>query len=194
MANRRTNADGDDNTGTPDDEDGVVISNSFTIAPSGTGRATATIAGSAGTARLYAWIDFNANGSFADAGEQIANGTAHATLGNGTVNIDFAVPAAAAVGTTYARFRAQHRQRPDLRRPRQRRRGRRLQAHRQRPEHRLRRRRLGRRRRRPQDPGDAAGSAIFGYNAFATIQAGINAVAATGEVNVVAGTYPKPSP
>lgn len=45
----------------------------------------------------------------------------------------------------------------------------------------------------PLNPGDdPPGPAIaFGYDAFATIQAGIDAVAATGTVNVAAGNYPE---
>ena len=98
---------GDDANGTtPDDEDGVVVSNSFTIAPAGTARASVDIQDSVGTANLYAWIDFNGNGSFADAGEQIADGTGvFSTLGNGVVDIDFIVPATGFSGATFARFR-----------------------------------------------------------------------------------------
>ena len=51
---------------------------------------------------LDAWIDFNADGDWNDPGEQIFDSTA---LANGTNFLTFVVPGAAAVGTTYARFR-----------------------------------------------------------------------------------------
>jgi YVTN family beta-propeller protein len=58
---------------------------------------------SAADGRLSAWIDFNADGDWADAGEQVF---ADVPLSAGTIHtLSFAVPAAAVVGPTYARFR-----------------------------------------------------------------------------------------
>src|SRR5205085_5486137 len=54
--------------------------------------------------RLDAWIDFNRDGDWNDAGEQIA-----ASLDLGTTAgphvLNFVVPAGTTIGTTYARFR-----------------------------------------------------------------------------------------
>jgi cyclophilin family peptidyl-prolyl cis-trans isomerase len=87
------------------DEDGVRISDDFRIITGTTETATVTIQNSNGDARLYAWIDFNGDGDFEDAGEQIADGTGEfANLGNGEVVVSFEVPTGF-TGTTYARFR-----------------------------------------------------------------------------------------
>jgi uncharacterized repeat protein (TIGR01451 family) len=52
---------------------------------------------------LNAWIDFNGNGSWADAGEQIFT---NQPLSSGANNgLPYAVPAGAGIGTTYSRFR-----------------------------------------------------------------------------------------
>ena len=59
--------------------------------------------GSATGGRLNAWIDFNADGDWADAGERVFTNT---ILTAGVVNsLTLAVPAAAELGPTYARFR-----------------------------------------------------------------------------------------
>ena len=90
------NANGDDNTGVPDDEDGVTI-------PALTQGLTAglTVNASA-TAKLDAWIDWNRDGDWADAGEQVATNLS-VNAGNNTLNVP--VPPGASLGTTYARFR-----------------------------------------------------------------------------------------
>jgi hypothetical protein len=72
-SNRDTEADGqpsancllDDNTGVPDDEDGITL---LVATPAG-GSVTVTVSQAAG--KLDAWVDFNNDGDFADAGEQI---------------------------------------------------------------------------------------------------------------------------
>lgn len=91
------NADGDDAAGI-DDEDGV------TFGPMRVGAlgATATVNVQGGAAKLDAWIDFNRDGSWGDAWEQIAESVSVAT-GNNTIAFD--IPAWARDGTTYARFR-----------------------------------------------------------------------------------------
>jgi|GEM_PF-3433233 len=87
-------------TGDGGDEDGVTIS---PIVANGTTTVVATVNG--GPGRLDAWIDWNHDGDFGDAGEQIAS---NLIVANGANSINVPVPAAAAVGaatTTYARFR-----------------------------------------------------------------------------------------
>jgi large repetitive protein len=92
-------ANGDDLAGTPDDEDGVVFAS--TLIP-GTNRSVSVTAGATG-GLVDAWIDFNRDGDWADAGEQIL--ASHA-LGAGQAETHtFAVPADAVPGDTFARFR-----------------------------------------------------------------------------------------
>ena len=93
-------ADGDDTAGTPDDEDGV------TMVALTRGHTTASldvfVTDTVFSNRyLDAWIDFNADDDWDDAGEHIFSSSVAA--GNNTIT--FAVPAAAALGDTYARFR-----------------------------------------------------------------------------------------
>jgi hypothetical protein len=101
---KNASATGDDITGS-DDEDAVTF-------PTFTAGAPATVpvivTNTSGLAvNLNAWIDFNNNGSFADAGEQVATNTSVATgLTNSTVNLNVTVPAAAVTGLPLgARFR-----------------------------------------------------------------------------------------
>jgi len=90
-------ADGDDNDNR-DDEDGVVFT---TIANPGGTSGVDVEASEAGL--LNAWIDFNTDGDWDDAGEQIFTDEA---LTAGINSLTFAVPAGATVGIdTVARFR-----------------------------------------------------------------------------------------
>ena len=91
-------ADGDDTDGDGDDEDGVFFT---TLLVAGQ-QADATLVTTGGTGFLNAWIDFDGNGSWADAGEQIATDL---SLSLGTNPLSFTVPSTAAVGPTIARFR-----------------------------------------------------------------------------------------
>ena len=91
-------ADGDDTTGSPDDEDGVT----FGTIRAGALGATATVNVQGGPAKLDAWIDFNHDGSWGGPGEQIANNVSVVTGDNA---ISFDVPSWAVDGTTIARFR-----------------------------------------------------------------------------------------
>ncbi|MCU0784081.1 MAG: GEVED domain-containing protein [Verrucomicrobia bacterium] len=92
-------ATGDDLNGAkPDDEDGVVIPVLTSGQP---GTVNMTVAGGAGGGFVDAWIDFNADGDWLDAGEQIWSGW----LVAGPNAIGFAVPPGAAIGQTFARFR-----------------------------------------------------------------------------------------
>jgi hypothetical protein len=89
-------ADGDD-LANLDDEDGIVFT-SLLIA--GSQADLDAILSEAGF--LNAWIDFNADGDWDDAGEQIFVDEA---LAGGTNALSFPVPAGAMPGDTYARFR-----------------------------------------------------------------------------------------
>ncbi|NLS97701.1 MAG: hypothetical protein GXX96_36640 [Planctomycetaceae bacterium] len=95
-----TGADGDDNAGQPDDEDGVAFG---TIQVGRLGSSvTVTVADAPSGAKLDAWIDFNGDGSWGGAGERIAEGVA---VSEGENTIRFDVPSWAVPGETYARFR-----------------------------------------------------------------------------------------
>ncbi|MGB6045871.1 MAG: SdrD B-like domain-containing protein [Pirellulales bacterium] len=93
---------GDDETG-DDDEDGVLGLDSPLIA--GTVK-TITVIGSpaqdAVKGKLQGWIDFNADGDWFDAGEQIFTDL---VIASGPNELSFDVPAGAVGGPTYARFR-----------------------------------------------------------------------------------------
>ena len=84
-----------------DDEDGVILPTNLT---QGQG-ATINVTASTGTNAcvLNAWIDYNQNGLFTEAGEQIATDQTIAT--GTTVPMALTVPATASLGQTYARFR-----------------------------------------------------------------------------------------
>ncbi|MCP3958924.1 MAG: DUF11 domain-containing protein, partial [bacterium] len=97
-------ATGDDTLDSGDDEDGVTFTTA--LAP-GVGAAVDVDVTDAGTAGvLNAWIDYNQNGSWGDAGEQIATDVAVPQVsGTQTITVNFTVPGGATSGTTYARFR-----------------------------------------------------------------------------------------
>lgn len=89
-----------DATGDGADEDGVTFG---TVRVGQLGATiTVTVSGAATGARLDAWIDFNGDGSWGGAGEQIANNLA---VVNGQNTVTFDVPADAVSKTTFARFR-----------------------------------------------------------------------------------------
>ena len=72
--------------------------------------ATATIAVTGAAGRLQAWFDWNRDGDFLDAGEQVAtnvgdNLTGDTNAAAGTIGLSFTVPAGAVLGQTFARFR-----------------------------------------------------------------------------------------
>ncbi|MGH8529035.1 MAG: LamG-like jellyroll fold domain-containing protein, partial [Nevskiales bacterium] len=87
-------ATGDDLAG--DDEDGV----SFGTLKRGSSASVAVTASGAGV--LDAWLDFNRDGDWNDAGERIFTGQA---VVNGVNNLPVAVPLGASAGTSFARFR-----------------------------------------------------------------------------------------
>jgi hypothetical protein len=80
-----------------DDEDGVIFTSPLTQGLSATVDVIASVTG-----LLNAWVDFNGNGSWADAGEQIFIDT---PLNPGLNNLGFFVPASSIVGPSFARFR-----------------------------------------------------------------------------------------
>jgi uncharacterized repeat protein (TIGR01451 family) len=91
------NATGDDTNNT-DDENGVTLT---PLLPTGETTIVPVSIQNAG-GFLNAWFDWNADGDFADAGEQMITNQAVAI---GTVNLNIAVPVAAIIGNTFARFR-----------------------------------------------------------------------------------------
>ena len=99
-------ATGDDLLGSPNDEDGV-----FTDLPLVPGRDTALIISTRGNGFLNAWMDFNRDGDFSDAGEQIATNQATSTTTSSIPDqaspalVEFTVPASAVPGTSFVRVR-----------------------------------------------------------------------------------------
>jgi Tol biopolymer transport system component len=89
-----------------DDEDGVSFAYGALLSLGMQTQAEVRVDGSGGSANLFGWIDFNRNGSFADPGEQVANGMgAFAGLPDGPVSVPFTVPETAPTGNTYSRWR-----------------------------------------------------------------------------------------
>jgi hypothetical protein len=78
----------DDTSGVPDDEDGVAFKSA--IVPGGTTKVDVIATGGAGF--LNAWIDFNRDGDWDDAGEQVFTSE---LLSPGVNSLSFAVPTAA---------------------------------------------------------------------------------------------------
>lgn len=91
-----TTALGDDLAGV-DDEDGVVFTSPLVPGNLATIDVTASMAG-----MLDAWVDFDQDGDWADAGEQVF---ASQPLVAGVNSLSFVVPATAPSGNTFARFR-----------------------------------------------------------------------------------------
>jgi uncharacterized repeat protein (TIGR01451 family) len=90
-------ATGDDTNNT-DDEDGVTLVPLLPI-----GQTTVVpVSIQNGSGFLSAWFDWNVDGDFNDAGEQMVTAQAVAV---GTVNLSITVPVGAVIGPTFARFR-----------------------------------------------------------------------------------------
>ena len=90
------NALGDDNNGTPNDEDGVSFSPLIPGQP-----ATMTVVVDGGGGVVEAWVDFNRDGVWQHPAEQVFAGL----LADGTHQLQFAVPQDAMPGTSFARVR-----------------------------------------------------------------------------------------
>ncbi len=84
-------------TGDGADEDGVTLPGALVINTS----ANITVNASA-TGKLDAWVDFNRDGDWLDAGEQVFTNQ-NVVAGNNTLS--FAVPGGASLGNSFARFR-----------------------------------------------------------------------------------------
>ena len=93
-------ADGDDAAGA-DDEDGVPFGSTIVVGQLDAS-VTVNVQKASSGAKLDAWIDFNADGSWGGPGEQISHGVDVVADDN---TIQFDVPSFAASGETYARFR-----------------------------------------------------------------------------------------
>ena len=95
--NATANADAND--------DGVTIG---TLRRSNTATVSVAVTGASG--RLQAWFDWNRDGDFLDAGEQVAtnvadNGAGDTNSATGTIGLSITVPATAGLGQTFSRFR-----------------------------------------------------------------------------------------
>lgn len=90
-------AAGDDTSNT-DDEDGVTIPAQLLL--NQTQDIPISIQNASGY--LSAWFDWNADGDFSDAGEQVASDMAVAV---GNINLQVSVPGSATSGSSFARFR-----------------------------------------------------------------------------------------
>ena len=88
-----------DNLASSNDEDGVVLADSYTVGQLSS--LTVNLQNDT-SAFLDAWVDFNRDGDWNDLGEQIAASTL-ISAGDNTISI--AVPASAIPGETFARFR-----------------------------------------------------------------------------------------
>lgn len=87
-----------DDTNNTDDEDGVTLTPLLPI-----GQTTVVpVSIQNGSGFLSAWFDWNVDGDFNDAGEQMVTAQAVAA---GTVNLNIVVPLGAVIGPTFARFR-----------------------------------------------------------------------------------------
>lgn len=95
-------SNGDDNTGTPDDEDGVTFPTFANGAVLTRGLSNTIAVNSSAAGFLNAWLDLNLDGDFSDAGEQIFTNQAVVAGAN---NLNYTVPGSATLGTSYARFR-----------------------------------------------------------------------------------------
>ena len=72
-----------------------------------TGKVTIVVTGTDANSRLNAWLDFNDNGDWSDAGEKIFDGFDIGALGDGTHMLNYTIPVSAQVvtGTPFSRFR-----------------------------------------------------------------------------------------
>ncbi|MCB9873987.1 MAG: hypothetical protein H6821_07385, partial [Planctomycetaceae bacterium] len=92
--------EGDDGIGV-DDEDGVRFVTTL-VAQGGVASTSSVVVTASGAGKLDAWIDFNRDGDWLDAGEQILSSI---QVAKGDNTLTFSVPAGATAGRTFARFR-----------------------------------------------------------------------------------------
>ena len=100
-----TGANGDDASGTPDDEDGVVVGDLSLIAGTVAAVRTAATNTLAVPAQLCGFVDFNGDGDFADAGETAPAVTVPVGSNNAPFTLNFGIVPSNAARSTYARFR-----------------------------------------------------------------------------------------
>ena len=95
-------AKGDDEDASPSDEDGITFLSSIVTNPANpTGASFQLIASQ--SAMLDAWIDFNRDGDWLDAGERLFESSLDVNQGGNVIG--FNIPAGAVEGDTFARFR-----------------------------------------------------------------------------------------
>ena len=102
-----SNADGDDITTLPDDEDGVIDPAQDLVLTVNTAPVVQMLAtnNTGSAAMLYGWIDYNQDGVFDNATERTSVAVPTAT-NNGTFTLTFpTIPFNTLTGATYARFR-----------------------------------------------------------------------------------------
>ncbi len=97
-------ADADDLAGV-DDEEGALFGG---LGVTSTTAAVNVLLGNAATAKVDAWIDFNRDGDWDDAGEQILTSV---DVNSAMQTLNYTVPAGITAGDTYARVRSEHRRR-----------------------------------------------------------------------------------
>ncbi len=97
-------AEDDDNQGVGDDEDGVSSFASLAQADSTYTVSVIAANSTLATANIYAWIDFDANGSFEQ--DERATIATMGSGGSGTINLNWSsIPADIVAGNTFARIR-----------------------------------------------------------------------------------------
>ena len=93
----------DDAAASADSDDGVTIP---TLAQGASATIPVSVTQASGNqGYLQGWIDWNGDGDFADAGEQVATDLQSASAGTSTISVPVTVPATATTGPTFARFR-----------------------------------------------------------------------------------------
>ncbi|NVK21043.1 MAG: carboxypeptidase regulatory-like domain-containing protein [Kangiellaceae bacterium] len=90
-------ASGDDGDANGDDEDGVTLPSTLVIGDTNSITVVASVSGF-----LNAWVDFNADGDFLDAGEQVFSDQA---LTAGANNLNVVLAQGLTAGNSFARFR-----------------------------------------------------------------------------------------
>ncbi len=99
-----TNADGDDNN-TTDDENGVTLPTTLTTSSTGYSATVSFLKNTSSNIYLVGWIDFNRNGTF-EASEGVAQTLTNAiSTATRTTTLNWTGLSGLSPGTTYARFR-----------------------------------------------------------------------------------------
>ncbi|WP_313915898.1 GEVED domain-containing protein [Tahibacter sp.] len=98
-------ANGDDANGTPDDEDGVTITDLSLVGGSGASVRVNATNTTGGAAQLCGFIDFNGDGDLNDAGEAAPAAAVPNGSNNVQFTLNFGIVPTGFSGSTYARFR-----------------------------------------------------------------------------------------